>query len=297
VSLPVFIVLSGLNIFMLNDALVNGPRWFTNYSLGGMQYGANQIFPAIDAYHARYPEQKIILSPSWTNGTDVVVRFFYNNFAPFQLGSVDGYFDRKLPLDENTTLIMIPEEFDRVTKSLKFTDIRVVQTLPYPDGRPGFIFARLRYSDNIDAILESERQQRRVLQDGEVMIDARPAHLRYSFLDMGEINQLFDHSPATLVRTMEANPFQVQISFQESRPIQGMDIRIGGVKTRVMVTLYDASGIELTSDQATFQEDPNPRTVSFNWERSYSAARADISVLSVNDTEPAHVHVWDIQFK
>jgi hypothetical protein len=297
IGLPVFVLLGGMNLWMLNDALTNGPTWFDNYSLGGMQYGADQIFRAIDDYHKHNPDQKIILSPSWANGTDVIVRFFYDNNPPFELGSIDGYFDRKLALDEKTTFIMIPEEFDRVTKSDKFTAIQVVQTIPYPNGSPGFIFAHLRYVDNIDAILEAESQARRILKQDSVLIDGKPAEVHYSFLDMGEITLLFDHLDYTLVRTMEANPFQAQIFFQEPRTFQQLDVRIGGVASRVMVEVYDSSGKALISDQLTVKEDPNPRTVSFQWSQAYTAARVDVAVLSVHDSEPAHVHVWGIDFK
>jgi len=46
-------VLAGYNVFMLRDALVNGPTWFKDYGLGGMQYGADQIFGEIKNYFTR----------------------------------------------------------------------------------------------------------------------------------------------------------------------------------------------------------------------------------------------------
>ena len=48
-----FGVLAGYNVFMLRDALVNGPTWFKDYGLGGMQYGADQIFGEIKNYFTR----------------------------------------------------------------------------------------------------------------------------------------------------------------------------------------------------------------------------------------------------
>lgn len=37
--------------------------------------------------------------------------------------------------------------------------------------------------------------------------------VKYSMLDMGEIKNVFDGDDATLARTLEANPFQVEVNF------------------------------------------------------------------------------------
>jgi 4-amino-4-deoxy-L-arabinose transferase-like glycosyltransferase len=73
-ALAVFILLSGMNLAMLNDALRNGPLWFRDYGLGGMQYGAFQVFDAIEQFTEENPGTRIIFSPDWANGTDVVAR-------------------------------------------------------------------------------------------------------------------------------------------------------------------------------------------------------------------------------
>jgi 4-amino-4-deoxy-L-arabinose transferase-like glycosyltransferase len=53
ISIGLFTVLSIINIFMLRDVLVNAPTWYQDYGLGGLQYGAQQLFPKVADYLER----------------------------------------------------------------------------------------------------------------------------------------------------------------------------------------------------------------------------------------------------
>jgi hypothetical protein len=103
-----------------------------------MQY-AFQIFDIMNEYVREHPETKIIFSPDWANGADVVARFFLDDFSSIQMGSVQGHIIQKLPLDSNTLFIMTPYEYASIKESPKFTDIDVETIVPYPDGNPGSI--------------------------------------------------------------------------------------------------------------------------------------------------------------
>src|SRR5688572_4461743 len=163
IALAAFVVLAGVNVRMFNDALKNGPLWFRDYGLGGMQYGGFQIFDIIDQYKRDHPETRIIFSPDWANGADVVARFFLDDFSSIQMGSVRGHIVQKLPLDDNTLFILTPLEYDLLKASEKLTDVQVEKIVPYPDGNPGFYFIHMRYVDNIDEIFAAERAARQVL--------------------------------------------------------------------------------------------------------------------------------------
>lgn len=296
ILLPValFLALAGFNFWMLGDALINGPRWFDDYGLGGMQYGARQIYPAIDDYLEQNPGVQLILSPSWANGADTLTRFFYDDPPPFSMGSIDGYFNQKLPLGDNTVFVMIPEELERVTQSGKFTDVRIEGAVPYPNGQPGFFFVRLRYVDNIDEILAQEQAERRVLQVSEQRVGDAPARVSYPYLDMGEIKHIFDGDPNTLVRTMEANPLQVRIDYVRPQLLSGLQVRIGGVPTEVAVQLQDENGNVLLGIAHYAAESPNPRTLEIDFGRALAARRILIDITSVYEREPAHVHLWEV---
>ncbi|MDZ4158920.1 MAG: glycosyltransferase family 39 protein [Anaerolineaceae bacterium] len=292
--LLLFSLLALFNLRMLQDALINGRFWFTDYGLGGMQYGAVQVFNEIEDYLERSPSTRIILSPSWANGTDMLARFFFNDPLPFEVGSIVGSMEREQALDDQTLFIMIPDEYQKVLESEKFTRVQVEKTLPFPDGRPGFYFVRLRYVDGVESIFEAEREQRRKLLEHKLVVGGIPALVKYSYLDMGSIDLVFDGDSNTLVRTLEANPLQVQVEWSKSRQVERVSVRIGGTATKVQVRLQNADGKELIHASQTVGDEPNPRTLTFALGNAYEANRLLISVTSINSPEPAHVHLWEV---
>ncbi len=236
----IFLVLAGLNVYMLADALQNGPLWYQDYTLTGMQYGARQMFGAVREYAESHPDRRLFVSPVWANGTDTVKRFFVPDDLPVELGSVTGYINQHLPLDDNLVFVLIPEEFQQVISSGKFKTAQVEQILNYPNGQPGFYFVRLSYVENIDQILEAEREQRRKLLETDLIVDGQVVHVAYSALDIGQIESAFDRNEATLLRTLEANPMVIQLDFTDPRPLSGMKFYIGGTNAQLTVTLFSA---------------------------------------------------------
>ena len=295
--LLVFVLLAGFNIYMLWDALANGPQWFSDYGINGMQYGTSQIFGQVRQYLTLAPETKIILSPTWANGTDVLARFFFNDPQPFELGSITGYMTTFTPIDANTLFIMTPEEFEQAQSSGKFKDILVEKTVPYPDGQPGFYFVRLRYVDNILAIFAQEQAARRIPQEADVNIAGQLAHVKYSYLDLGDISMAFDGDPSTLMRSMEANPLKLQIDFLEPQRLHQVTVIVGGVPTRVQVTFQPLDGAAPLVFSQTVTATPDPRPVVIDFGGTYPVSEISLEVQNVLDSGPAHVHVWEVTFK
>ena len=295
IILPAFMfcLLAVFNLYMTADALRNGPLWFQNYGLGGMQYGAKQIFGEIKTYKEDHPGTVVTLSPSWANGTDTIARFFFDDPLPFQMGSIEGYFYEKKPLDESMLFIMIPEEYKKVLESPKFAGFQVEKIIYYPNGEPGFYFVHLRYSDQIDQILVEEQAARRILQETDLQINGRNALVKYSYLDMGDIPNLFDGNDNTLVRTFEANPMEIQISLAEEELISSVRVRVGGTPTRIDLQISGSDGgLNL---QETVRESPTPRDVIFELEKPTSINWISLAIKSIYDGEPAHVHVWEVE--
>jgi hypothetical protein len=295
-SLIVFMVMGGFNLYILSDALVYGPTWYTDYGLGGMQWGAPYVFDRIDNYIKYHPGAKMILSPSWANGTDTIARLFYPGELPFQMGSIEGYFDSKLPLDDETIFVMIPEEYNKLIQSPKFKEIKIEEIIPYPNGEPGFYFIKLKYADNIDAILTSEGEKRKILQEQQLTVDGDTANVKYSYLDMGSINNVFDGNDNTMIRTMEANPLRLDIAFSRSHPMKGAELRVGGTATGIDLALLDEHGQVLVVRHVEAGDDPNPRKLQVDFGSIYTPSQVVIEVKSLNDTEPAHVHLWEVKF-
>jgi hypothetical protein len=291
------VILCWANFGLLRDALVNGPTWYQDYGMGGMQYGAEQLFSAVEDYIEENPEQRLVISPSWTNGADAVTAFFLPTGLPVQMGSIEGYMFEHQPLDERTTFVMIPEEMDKVQSSGKFQDLRIKRTLYYPNNMPGFFFVQLRYADDIDAILEAEKVSRKSLQVGEIILQGEQVVVHYSLLDMGTIQHIFDGDLDTVARTLEANPFIIELTFPEARVMSGYTITTGSAKVRVTATLITGAEGEMPTYTDSFQgtiSEPG-LTVTFDQSVMVKAIQFEIQELGVG--EPAHVHVWEIEVR
>lgn len=290
-----FAVLAISNLFMLRDALVNAPTWYRDFGMGGMQYGAQQVFPRAAEYLEKSPETEIILSPNWANGTDMIARFFLGDPLPIQIGSVDGHISHIKPLGRNTLFVMMPEEFQLARESGKFKDIQVVETITYPTGEDGFYFVRMNYIDNIEQIMEQERQERMALRTAEVQIDGQNVIFKHSLLDMGEAGQIFDGDPYTLIRTFEANPAILQFEFPSPRTIRGLSVIIGSTQVEVSAFVHpdlDADPFEFTG---TFQGSLDHPQVEFIFDRVIQARILRLEIRDLHQAEPGNVHIWEIQ--
>ena len=214
-AVVVFGVLSAASLGMLRDALVRGPLWFRDYGLYGMQYGATQLFgETIPQYLAEHPDSQIMVSPTWANGAEKFVQFFLSKEqqARVQLLNVDYFMQTRRELTPNMALVMTPEEYQRAQASGKFKTIDVLRTLPYPDGSPGFYLARLAYVDNLDTIIQREREARSQPVTETAVIDGQTVEVTHSQFDMGLLPNVFDGDTFTLVRGLEANPLILDLS-------------------------------------------------------------------------------------
>ena len=301
IALLSFMILAGANMYMLNDALRNSPLWFRDYGLGGMQYGAFQMFDILTQYAREHPESKIIFSPTWTNGADVVARFFLGDSSPIQLGSIRGHINQQLPLDDHTLFVMTPDDYDLARKSDKLTDIHVEKIIPYPDGSPGFYFVRLRYVDTIDEIFAAEKAARRALQEATVTFEGQPVKVRFSYLDSdfptNSIALLFDNDPYTLAKTFESNPFVLEMTFPKARTINGFSIIIGSAKVQITLKCYhDLSAQPIIYKFEGLGTRRQPK-LSFDLPKPAKAQVLRVEVLDPGVSDQAKIHIWELYLR
>ncbi len=296
-GLVTFGLLAVISFYQLNDALVNGPTWFRDYGLGGMQYGARQVFAAVEQESAAHPERTYLLSPSWTNGTEEVARFFAGDDRPFRLGSISGYLQEFRPELESTTFVMIPEELAQAAQSGKVADVTLERVLFFPDGTPGFYFVRLRYADTFAARLESEVQNRRVLREDTLAWDGAETQVRYPTLDMGQIADAFDGDQQTILRTLEANPLRLDIRPAAPRAVRQAQVRVGGNPTQLTLRVWPRGADHPRVYSQELSETTQPRVVTFQFGQEVSLERLEVEVYSIGAEEPAHVHLWEVSVK
>jgi len=296
-DLIVFTVLVLINFIFLDNVLTNGPVWFPSYGMEGMQYGGVQAFSRIKEILKEDPSTPIVFSPDWANGTDVLARFHMGDPVPIELASLNAYIEQYRPFKENTIFVMPPDDFNKVINSGKFEPMNVIDVINYPDGSPGFIFAHLKYIPSIKEVFEKEKSNRAMLSAAQIKINGWDAKVAYSRLDMGNIENLFDNNPATLIRSETANPLVLEVNFSHPQSIQSVIFRIGGSATQFSV--YAQSENSDTPDvyRLSVRDIPKIRQIELPLKSKGMYTRMRFEVRTIFDGEPAHVHLWDLGFK
>ncbi len=143
---------------------------------------------------------------------------------------------------EAWVFVVTVDEYRLLTESGKFAAIDILQTIPYPNGKPGFYFLRLSYKENIYEILQEEKLARRRLHETSLEALGTTLHIGHSALDMGEMAHLFDDDLGTVARTSEANPMVLEIRFEKSMTASGLRLITRDAKVAMDVELFPPGG-------------------------------------------------------
>ncbi len=296
----VFAVMSLASLLLLRYALVGGPRWFSDYGLYGMQYGARQLFEeAIPEYLAQDPDTQIMVSSTWANGADTFIRFFIPKAlqSRVQMLNIDHYMDARRTLDDHILLVMTPSEYEEALASPKFKTVDVDRIIRYPDGKPGFYFARLTYADDLDELLAAERTERSRPVTDQAMINGVPAQITHSLLEAGQVSDLFDADPFTLVRGLEANPIVFDITFAEPRPVETLTATFGSMDFALTVSAYAPGATEPVVYAREYRDMPPDPTVEIVFDRGPELVEwVVIEALHLTAGPEAKIHVRDLVF-
>jgi hypothetical protein len=290
-----FVILAGGNVLLMRDALLNGPTWFTDYGLGGMQYGAKQVSAVIQRYIDEDPDTKVILSPDWANGVDVIKRFFFPDDAPVYLGSAASFTGEKAEVDENTLLVMTPDEYAQLQADPKIGRLDVVFTLTYPDWNPGFYFLKMEYSDEADEIFEQERLERLKPRSESARILGQVVQIEHPYFDNGEIQHMFDQDTYTLARVYEANPATIKITFPEDTSLEGLRLTTGSMDFELDVRLYATPELDPIIYHQSYQGLPDDPTVQIDFDLGPEYVRVvEVEILSIRPADPVKIHIREL---
>jgi hypothetical protein len=274
-------------------------RWFDDYGLYGLQYGAKQVFNGIRAELARSPTVKIHLASSWANNPNEFLDFFLtpSELTRAKMGDIDPYLTYRKDLTDDDLFVMTPAEYDRARHDPKVEVLPPQRTIPYPDGKPGFYFARMRYTAAAAAIFAAEREERRRPREDTVTIDGQAVRVTHPLTDIGRIADLFDGQFYTLVRGYEANPFSLDIEFPSPRRLSTIALSLSQMKCDIEIEVLPADGgtpIALTRE---LRNPPGDSTQEFSLPAPVSAARVRIKVQEKFVGEPAHIELRDLAFR
>jgi hypothetical protein len=296
------VALAAVALVITRSALADGPTWFTNYGMAGMQFGASQLFEeSIPAALAADPDDTLIVSPTWANNPDVFLEFFLTpaQRSRVRMANVDAFTIRRQELDPERMLFVMPEyEYTRAFESGKFLIGDPERVITYPDGRPGFYFVRLSYVPNVDELFAADQVARARLVEGEVAIDGAPVRVAHSALDIGAITDILDGNPNSLMRGAEANPLVVELSFPQARALSGVDLTIGSMDLELTVRAIPAAGGEPVVVKGTFAGLPPDPTVSLDLPGGpLQASGLRLEIRQLNAPEVTHIHVRDLALR
>jgi hypothetical protein len=296
IAIVAFALLSYANVSMLQDALANGPTWYHDYELGGMQYGARQVFAEVEDFVQHDPESRVFVSPTWTNGAHILQQFFLPDQSNVHMGNAGNYLlEMHDDLDEETVFVLTPEEYDEVMESDKVSIVKLERTVPYPDGRDGFYFVRLRYTKDAEDIFEEEREARKRPITDEVLIEGQEVKIQHPLLDMGEVENLFDGDTFTMVRTFDANPALIVLTFPNPHSLKGLSLTTGTMDIILTVRLFDEENEEPITYNQTYTDLPNDPTVELTFRQgSVETSVIEIEILGVLEDPGAKIHIREI---
>ncbi|MBN1230863.1 MAG: hypothetical protein JXA19_03240 [Anaerolineales bacterium] len=296
IAVSLFIVFSAFNFYLLGDALINGPLWETDYGLSGMQFGAKQLFTHIQEYQKQNPQDELTVSSIWANGPDIVARFFLKEIN-FEFGSADSFLFTHVEDSEHKVLVAIPQEYGQIVESGKFSTIDIVDRILCPDGSTCFYFLKLKYSDKFEDILAREMAERRTLVKSSIEVNGQPAIVLHSQLDIGEMELVFDGDPFTVTRTIEANPYVMEFSFQQPLIIHSMELTIGSADLEVTLITLDDDGKDGFSQIFHVTGSVDHPTMKVILDDPQTARHFRVSIFAPHEPEPGHVHLWELTFE
>lgn len=279
-------------------SLTEGPMWSRDYGLYGMQYGAAQVMKAAREELLRSPSTHVFLSSTWANNPEAFIDFFLAGpeRARAQMGDAQTYLFSRAPLTSDDLFIMTPDQFEAVSKSNKLVIEKLVRTVPWPDGRPGFFFVRMRYSAEADREFAEERAARRRLIEETAVLDGKTVRVRHSMADMGSAGDLFDRRPETLMRGLEANPFILEVLFPEPREISRVRVTLGSMEViRLRVRVTPTAGSERSYEQ-TYRNMPGDPTIELALPGGPVHTKALHIEIEEVDARDTHIHVRELSF-
>jgi len=305
-----FAALTFLSAYMLRDGLVNGPLWFPDYTLYGMQYGARQVFedtvrPALE----KDPNLKFIVSPSWANGTEKFVSFFIPEGMQSRVTmgqpTDHDYLDNLSIFTSDILFISTANEYNKLFQEpVLFKDVNVIQIIPYPNGEPGFYVISLTPVDNINEIVAAQHQLNRTPVEDTMLFNNETIRVVHSPLGSGNMENVFDNNPDSLATSLEANPFVINLF-----PLRPIDTHSVFIKTgsahdyTITIRLYAPGASEPVIYTFTNKDlpgkdlPPNPE-FSMEFDRGpEKSERIEFEVMDNTSGETSAFELRTIQFK
>jgi len=108
---------------------------------------------------------------------------------------------------------------------------------------------------------------------------------------------VFDNDPFTVAKTLESNPFVIEMTFPTTRTVNGFSIIIGSAKVQITLKCFSKPGakpITYTFEGQGTQAQPE---LSFDLPTSTQVQVLHIEVLDPTAPADAKVHIWELKLR
>ncbi len=296
IALGLFVLLTITSFGLMIDALENGSTWYDDYGIYGMQYGASQVFGAVESFLDIQPETHISVSPTWANGSDILKRFFLIDDLPVRMGNAETYLDQMHELDNRTVFVLTPHEINQLREDPKVGEVQIERVLFYPNDEPGFYFIRFNYSPEAEGIFAAERAERLKPQQGSIDIKGQSVQVEYPYIDMGELHHAFDGDPFTLMRVYEANPARFVFDFPTPTTIHGIRTTTGSMDLQLCAEAITEAPEETDRICREYTDLPDDPTVELSLDEPWlSVRRLVLEITAQGPVPPVNIHVREIE--
>jgi len=282
--------------FMTADALSNGATWFRDYGIGGMQWGAKEIYGELRKSLTSDPEIRFVVSHSWANWPDAFPIFFLDEplRQRVRMGVVDEYLVEFRPheISPEQLFVMTPGEYERARNNPMLEIGDPLKIIPYPDGEPGFFIVRLDYSSEAGEIFEAEQRERRQPVQSSIELDGVDVPVTHSKFDLGTVEDIFDGNMKSIARTLDADPCVLLFQFDGDRPIDGIRLTLWAPRYDLRLRVVSATG-EIFHAKSNVETDQGFSTFELMLPDSVPAAR-ELSI-TIDKHADNKVHIQEIE--
>lgn len=301
-AMTTFALLSAANLAMLTDALRNGPTWYTDYGLYGMQYGAKQVYEeTVVPVLKSDPNAYFVVTPSWANGAEQFMLFFVpSELRPrLTVGQVYNILDRKPPPTDKTYFVVTTEEFEKITNDPKFKQITTRSVIPYPNDQPGFHVINIQFADNLEEVLAAEIEERSKPVESTLEWQGQNIRIIHSRLGSDSLRHVLDGNPGTLVKGEQANPIMFEFFFETPISTSQLELITGSMSNFDVTVQVYAPGSETPIEyRQNFVNLPTDPTINIPFVNGPAESNHIIIFIRDNNQgQTANVHVREITFK
>ena len=297
----------------LNQALTTQSTRVQDFGGYGIQWGSKEVFALANQRLRTTPDARVMVTTDWTWGGHHFMKFYVDRqdivAGRVFLGSLETLLKAREPWGPELWAILSPAQLDFLRERMRIgaaegTGSRVVEaavtdSIPHPDGSPGFVMVHLREASNIAGILAAERAAANRPTYSDMTVDGQVVRVGTTSVDDGVVEPVLNHAPNALVRFVGPNPTVIDVSYPTVRPVSGIRLVLGAGMWKVTAHLSgQGPGAALDVTGTGEQDGPNS-VVNLNVGGSpFETRRIVYEILQPNATEDdSTVHLYAVEVR